>query len=63
MTNEQAFENVGANMKITKVESVAVDRFLFAKIYTDEGIVGYGESGAWGFWSLLRLLSISLANI
>ena len=49
MTNEQAFENVGANMKITKVESVAVDRFLFAKIYTDEGLVGYGESGAWGF--------------
>ena len=36
-------------MKITKVESVPVDRFLFVKIYTDEGIVGYGESGAWGF--------------
>ncbi len=49
MTNEQALENVGANMKITKVESVAVDRFLFAKIHTDEGLVGYGESGAWGF--------------
>ena len=36
-------------MKITKVESLPVDRFLFVKIYTDEGIVGYGESGAWGF--------------
>ena len=36
-------------MKITKVESLPVDRFLFVKIYTDEGIIGYGESGAWGF--------------
>jgi len=36
-------------MKITKVEAVPVDRFLFAKVYTDEGITGYGESGAWGF--------------
>ncbi|MBR97193.1 MAG: galactonate dehydratase [Dehalococcoidia bacterium] len=36
-------------MKITKVESLPVDRFLFVRIHTDEGVVGYGESGAWGF--------------
>ncbi len=36
-------------MKITKVESLPVDRFLFVRIHTDEGVVGHGESGAWGF--------------
>ena len=36
-------------MKITAVEAILVDRFLFARIHTDEGITGLGESGAWGF--------------
>ena len=36
-------------MKITKVEALPIDRYLFARITTDEGIVGIGESGAWGF--------------
>jgi galactonate dehydratase len=36
-------------MKITAVEPVYVDRYLFAKIHTDKGITGVGESGAWGF--------------
>lgn len=36
-------------MKITRVEPLSVDRFLFVKIYTDAGITGIGESGAWGF--------------
>ncbi len=36
-------------MKITKVESLSVDRFLFVKVHTDAGITGIGESGAWGF--------------
>ena len=36
-------------MKITQVESIPVDRYLFAKIHTDEGIVGLGESGSWGY--------------
>lgn len=35
-------------MKITSVEAIPVDRYLFAKVHTDEGIVGVGESGAWG---------------
>ena len=36
-------------MKITSVEAIPVDRYLFAKVRTDEGITGVGESGAWGF--------------
>ena len=36
-------------MKIESVEAVPVDRYLFVKVITDSGLVGYGESGAWGF--------------
>lgn len=36
-------------MKITEVKTIMANRFLFVKISTDEGIVGYGESGAWAF--------------
>ena len=36
-------------MKITKVEPILVDRYLFVQVHTDEGLVGLGESGAWGF--------------
>ena len=35
-------------MKITAVEALPVNRFLFVKVHTDEGIIGIGESGAWG---------------
>ena len=35
-------------MKITKVEAIPVNRYLFVKVHTDEGITGVGESGAWG---------------
>lgn len=36
-------------MKITAIETVYVDRYLFVQVHTDEGIVGLGESGTWGF--------------
>jgi galactonate dehydratase len=36
-------------MKITKIETLPVDRYLFVKVHTNEGITGLGESGAWGF--------------
>jgi galactonate dehydratase len=36
-------------MKITSVETLPVDRYLFVKVHTDEGITGLGESGAWGY--------------
>ena len=35
-------------MKITKVEPVFADRFLFVLVETDKGIAGIGESGTWG---------------
>lgn len=36
-------------MKITNIENIFVDRYLFVKVHTDEGITGLGESGAWGY--------------
>ena len=36
-------------MKITAIETVFVDRYLFVQVHTDAGITGLGESGAWGF--------------
>src|ERR687888_1956203 len=36
-------------MKITAVETVSVDCYLFVRVHTDAGITGLGESGAWGY--------------
>jgi len=36
-------------MKITDVKAIAVDQYLFVKVFTDEGLTGLGESGAWAF--------------
>lgn len=36
-------------MKITDIKVLPVNAFLYVKVFTDEGIVGLGESGAWGF--------------
>ncbi len=36
-------------MKITAIENIFVDRYLFVKVQTDAGLTGLGESGAWGF--------------
>jgi galactonate dehydratase len=36
-------------VKITAVEPIPVDRYLFVKVHTDEGITGLGESGTWGY--------------
>ena len=33
-------------MKITDLEILPIDRYLFLKIYTDVGITGLGEFGA-----------------
>ena len=35
-------------MKIVEVQAIRADRFCYAKIITDEGIYGIGESGAFG---------------
>lgn len=37
-------------MKITGIEPIlAGQRYLFLKVHTDEGLVGWGECGAWGY--------------
>ncbi len=36
-------------MKITDVQTIFVDRYLFVQVHTDAGITGLGESGTWGF--------------
>ncbi|MEE2885179.1 MAG: galactonate dehydratase [Chloroflexota bacterium] len=36
-------------MKITNVEPLMIDRYLFVRITTDSGHIGIGESGSWGF--------------
>ncbi len=36
-------------MKITDVKVLPIDRYLFVQVLTDEGFVGLGESGAWGY--------------
>jgi len=36
-------------MKITDIKVIGVNRFMYVKVFTDEGITGIGESGAWGF--------------
>ena len=36
-------------MKITEIETIFVDHYLFAKVHTDDGLTGLGESGAWGY--------------
>ena len=36
-------------MKITDLEILPIDRYLFLKVHTDAGITGLGESGTWGY--------------
>jgi len=36
-------------MKITDVQPLLIDRYLFVKVTTNEGLTGLGEAGAWGF--------------
>src|SRR5262249_32820706 len=36
-------------MKITRVETIHVDRYMYVRVHTDEGITGLGECGTWGY--------------
>ena len=36
-------------MRITDVRVIPIDRYLFVEVDTDEGTMGLGESGAWGY--------------
>jgi galactonate dehydratase len=36
-------------MKITNLQTLLVNNFMYVKVYTDEGLTGVGECGTWGF--------------
>ncbi|HKM40116.1 MAG TPA: mandelate racemase/muconate lactonizing enzyme family protein [bacterium] len=36
-------------MKIVDIKTIQANRFLYVKVFTNTGIAGIGESGAWGF--------------
>ena len=36
-------------MQITRVETILAHRYLLVRVHTDAGIVGLGESSAWGY--------------
>jgi galactonate dehydratase len=36
-------------VKVTAVEPLLIDRYLFVQVHTDAGLVGLGESGTWGY--------------
>ena len=36
-------------MKITDIKVIQSNMFMYVRVFTDEGITGVGESGAWGF--------------
>jgi galactonate dehydratase len=51
-TNLEMFAQTGrgkVRMKITDVQVLPIDRYLFVQVHTNEGITGLGESGTWGF--------------
>jgi galactonate dehydratase len=41
-------------LKIVEVKTLPANRYLFVQIFTDNGLVGVGESGAWGFLDASR---------
>ena len=42
-------ETTRSKLKITDIQILPIDSYLFVKVHTDAGITGLGESGAWGF--------------
>ena len=49
-------------MKITDLKVFRANRAVYCKIYTDEGIVGLGESGAWGFLEASAQAMLTMAE-
>ena len=45
----ETIEPKGTTLKITKVEPILGGPWLFLHVHTDEGIVGLGEAGLWGY--------------
>ena len=48
-------------MKITDVKLVFAKHYLFVHVYTDEGIVGLGEAGNWGY--LMATAAVSYTHL
>ncbi|MGB6102771.1 MAG: mandelate racemase/muconate lactonizing enzyme family protein [Pusillimonas sp.] len=40
---------MGESMRIEAIRTILVDRYLFVEVITENGLVGLGEGGAWGF--------------
>ena len=36
-------------MRIERIETIPVDRYLFVQVHTDTGLVGLGEAGMWAY--------------
>ena len=47
-------------MKITSIELLPASKYLFIKLYTDEGIYGTGEVGATGTICIAVCISVVL---
>ena len=45
---QSAFYEGGIHLKIAKVEAIRADRYCYARVTTDTGLTGIGESGAFG---------------
>jgi galactonate dehydratase len=42
-------ETTRSKLRITDIKVLPIDNYLFVQVYTDAGLTGLGESGAWGF--------------
>ena len=50
LTGISAFGNTSrGKLKITDIKVLPIHDYLFVQVYTDAGITGLGESGAWGY--------------
>jgi galactonate dehydratase len=49
-------------MRITRVETLPIDRYLFVQVHTDAGITGLGEAGTWGYLEAAEQVVAKWAN-
>lgn len=48
---------------IKSVQALHVGQFMFARVETDQGLVGYGEAGIWGHIAAAGTVIERLRNI
>jgi galactonate dehydratase len=49
-------------MRITSVETLPIDRYLFVQVHTDAGLTGLGEAGTWGYLEAAEQVVAKWAN-